>query len=80
MGLTPQAAMAATASCMLLSGSYESVVSLVMRYVFTINVAMLSIHGNPIVSTTRDSPAMICSRQHLPRTEGPARRGPEGLL
>ena len=51
-----------------------------MRYMFTVNVAMFHIHGNPIVPTTRDSPAMICSRQHLPRTEGPARGGPEGLL
>ena len=51
-----------------------------MLYIFTIDVAMFSIHSNPVVPTARDSPAVICPWQHLPRTKGSARGGPEGLL
>ena len=76
MGLTPQAAMAATASCIALSipasethPSWRHLLKASKWILVTVDVPMLAIHTNPVVATTGHSPGVIATREHLPGTE-----------
>lgn len=91
-GLTPQDAIAVTASCMAPS-RHVSVPCLphslcceaglmssdsFMR-IFTIDVAMLSVDDNPVKSAPGNCPGLVASWKHLPCSEGEPGACPQGL-
>lgn len=83
MGLTPHAAMAATASCICQSAdiAFRSATCTlpVVCLFLTGNVPVLRIDADPVIAAASHEARVVGARQHLPRPERDAAAGAQRL-